>query len=192
MQNQMRLVLLLSLTVIFGSECVIADSVVKQRPNVILIMADDLGFECIGCNGSEQYKTPVLDQLAKDGMRFTQCHAQPLCTPSRVKLMTGLSNARNYSAFSVLPRDQKTIGQYFNEAGYQTCIAGKWQLLGAEHYSTQFRGMGTYPEDAGFDSICLWQVDKLGSRFFAPLMYVNGKNVQFENCLLYTSPSPRD
>ena len=180
MQNQMRLVLLLSLTVIFGSECVIADSVVKQRPNVILIMADDLGFECIGCNGSEQYKTPVLDQLAKDGMRFTQCHAQPLCTPSRVKLMTGLSNARNYSAFSVLPRDQKTIGQYFNEAGYQTCIAGKWQLLGAEHYSTQFRGMGTYPEYAGFDSICLWQVDKLGSRFFAPLMYVNGKNVQFE------------
>ena len=78
MKTQMQFVLLLSLTAIFGSECVIADTVVKQRPNIILIMADDLGFECLGCNGSEQYKTPVLEHLAKDGMRLTQCHAQPL------------------------------------------------------------------------------------------------------------------
>jgi len=95
--------------------------------------------------------------------------------------MTGLSNARNYSAFSVLPRDQKTIGQYFKQAGYQTCVAGKWQLYGAEHYSQQFRKKGTLPKQAGFDSICLWQVDKLGSRFFAPLMYVDGTNIQYKD-----------
>lgn len=171
---------ILSLYAISGFNSVITVTAHAGKPNVILIMADDLGFECIGCNGSKQYETPNLDQLAKDGMRFTQCHAQPLCTPSRIKLMTGLSNARNYSAFSVLPRDQKTIGQYFKESGYRTCIAGKWQLLGAEHYADQFKGKGTYPEKAGFDSICLWQVDRLGSRFFGPLMYVDGKNVQFE------------
>ena len=152
-----------------------------NRPNIVLIMADDLGYECLGFNGSKQYQTPHLDQLTSRGMRFTQCHAQPLCTPSRVKLMTGLSNARNYAAFSVLPRDQKTIGQYFKEAGYRTCVAGKWQLYGAEHYSPQFRKKGTLPEQAGFDSICLWQVDKSGSRFFAPLMYVDGINRQYKD-----------
>ena len=49
----------------------------KKRPNVILIMADDLGYECLGCNGSEQYHTPHLDALAKAGLRFTQCYSQP-------------------------------------------------------------------------------------------------------------------
>ena len=167
------------LSIWLNSPCWSADTNIAQRPNIVLIMADDLGYECMGFNGSKQYKTPNLDQLASRGMRFTQCHAQPLCTPSRVKLMTGLSNARNYSAFSVLPRDQKTIGQYFKQAGYRTCVAGKWQLYGAEHYSPQFRGKGTLPEQAGFESTCLWQVDKTGERFFAPLMHVDGENIQF-------------
>ena len=110
------------------SRCWSTDVSTAQRPNVVLIMADDLGYECIGFNGSTQYQTPYLDQIASQGMRFINCHAQPLCTPTRVKLMTGLSNARNYSAFSILPRDQKTIGQYFKQSGYRTCVAGKWQL----------------------------------------------------------------
>ncbi len=151
----------------------------NDRPNVVLIMADDIGYECFGCYGSQQYKTPNIDRMAKQGMRFSHCYAQPLCTPTRVKLMTGLSNARNYAAFSVLRRDQKTIGQYFKAAGYGTAIAGKWQLLGAEHYAERFRGKGTWPADAGFDSMCLWQVDRLGSRYEAPLMYVDGQNHQF-------------
>jgi arylsulfatase A len=79
-----------------------------QPPNIILFMADDVGYECFGSYGSQQYKTPNLDRLAARGMRFDHCYAQPLCTPSRVKIMTGLSNARNYSAFSILNRDQKT------------------------------------------------------------------------------------
>ncbi|MEQ8785684.1 MAG: sulfatase-like hydrolase/transferase [Pirellulaceae bacterium] len=150
-----------------------------DRLNVVLIMADDVGYECFGCYGSEQYQTPNLDRLAKGGMRFTHCYSQPLCTPSRVKLMTGLSNVRNYSGFSVLNRDQRTIGQYFQTAGYQTAIAGKWQLLGAEHYSPQFRGKGTWPRDAGFENTCLWQVDRLGNRYWEPLLYVDGENTQF-------------
>ena len=105
----------------------------EPRTNVILIMADDVGYECFGCYGSSQYRTPHIDRMAKRGIRFTHCYSQPLCTPSRVKLMTGLSNVRNYAAFSVLRRDQKTIGEYFREGGYRTAVAGKWQLLGAEH-----------------------------------------------------------
>ncbi|MHC4403243.1 MAG: sulfatase-like hydrolase/transferase, partial [Planctomycetota bacterium] len=149
------------------------------RPNVILIMADDVGYECFGCYGSRQYETPNIDRLARRGMRFNHCYSQPLCTPSRVKLMTGLSNARNYSAFSVLNRDQRTIGQYFQQAGYETAVAGKWQLLGAEHYPDRFQGKGTWPRDAGFGHACLWQVDRLGTRFWKPLLYVDGANREF-------------
>jgi arylsulfatase A len=151
----------------------------ETRTNVILIMADDIGYECFGCYGSKQYATPNIDRMAERGMRFTHCYSQPLCTPSRVKIMTGLSNVRNYSAFSVLRRGQNTIGQRFKTAGYHTAIAGKWQLLGAEHYSNQFRGKGTWPADTGFDHLCLWQVDRLGGRFHEPLMWIDGKNKQF-------------
>ncbi len=154
-------------------------AVAAPKTNIILIMADDIGYECFGFAGSNQYRTPRLDQLVTEGMSFTHCYSQPLCTPSRVKLMTGLSNVRNYAAFSVLRQDQKTIGQYFQENGYRTCIAGKWQLYGAEHYAERFRGKGTMPADAGFDSMCLWQVDKLGGRFWNPLLYVDGENKQF-------------
>jgi hypothetical protein len=68
-------------------------------PNVILILADDLGYETIGANGGTSYPTPVLDRLASGGARFTDCFAQPLCTPTRVQLMSGLSNVRNYLNF---------------------------------------------------------------------------------------------
>ena len=56
----------------------------KGKPNIILIMADDLGYECLGCYGSASYKTPVLDELAATGVRFDHAYSQPLCTPSRV------------------------------------------------------------------------------------------------------------
>ncbi|MCA8996982.1 MAG: sulfatase-like hydrolase/transferase [Planctomycetaceae bacterium] len=142
-------------------------------------MADDIGYECFGCYGSEQYQTPHIDRLASRGMRFEHCYSQPLCTPSRVKLMTGLSNIRNYSAFSVLNSDQKTIGHYFQETGYDTFIGGKWQLLGAEHYPEQFRLKGSWPTETGFDHCCLWQVDKLGDRYWNPLLFLDGNNKQF-------------
>ena len=143
-------------------------------------MADDVGYECFGCYGSQQYSTPHIDRMAAQGIRFQHCYSQPLCTPSRVKLMTGLSNVRNYSAFSILNRDQRTFGHLLSEAGYKTFVGGKWQLLGADSYSTQFRGKGSLPDHAGFDSWCLWQVDKLGERYWNPLLNINGENRQFE------------
>ena len=172
------LVLAAALSQLATSNSLFGDS--NQRPNIVLIMADDIGYECFGCYGSKQYQTPNIDRIAETGIRFTHCYSQPLCTPSRTKLMTGLSNARNYSAFSILNRDQKTIGHYFRDAGYATAIAGKWQLYGAEHYADRFRAKGTLPHAAGFQNACLWQVDQLGERFHGPLMYMDGTNQQFE------------
>jgi len=150
-----------------------------QKANIIMIMADDIGYECFGSYGSTQYHTPNLDRMAAGGIRFNHAYSQPLCTPSRVKLMTGLSNVRNYSAFSILNRDQRTFGHMLKAAGYRTMVAGKWQLFGAENYSERFRGKGTLPKDAGFDRYCLWQVDKLGSRYWKPLLNIDGENRQF-------------
>ena len=87
--------------------------VATKRPNVILIMADDLGYETLGCNGGMSYKTPVLDSLATSGIRFTQCVSQPLCTPSRVEIMTGQYNYRNYDRFGLLSDGQKTFWKPF-------------------------------------------------------------------------------
>ncbi|MDP6447093.1 MAG: sulfatase-like hydrolase/transferase [Pirellulaceae bacterium] len=164
-------------TVLASGRWVRADA--ARRPNVILIMADDVGSECFGCYGSKQYATPNIDRMAREGLRFSHCYSQPLCTPSRVKIMTGMSNVRNYSAFSILNRDQRTIGHALRDAGYETLVAGKWQLLGAEHYPERFRGRGTRPGEAGFDRHCLWQIDRLGSRYWNPLLNIDGATKEF-------------
>ena len=150
-----------------------------EKTNVILIMADDIGYECYGAYGGTSYKTPVLDNMAKTGMRFDHAYSNPICTPSRVKIMTGLSNVRNYTSFSTLKKTEKTIGHMMKDAGYRTAIAGKWQLLGAEHYPEFIRGKGSWPQDMGFERHCLWQVDKLGSRFWGPTITIDGELREF-------------
>jgi len=146
----------------------------RKRPNIILIMADDLGYECLGCNGSKRYQTPHLDQLAKTGLRFTHAYSQPLCTPSRVQIMTGQYNDRNYTEFGSLPPGEYTFGHMLQDAGYVTCVVGKWQLSGRIR-GTGYSGEGTLPEDAGFDEHCLWQVDYKGSRYWDPSIRTNGE-----------------
>jgi len=140
------------------------------RPSIILIMADDLGYECLSCYGSLSYKTPVLDELALAGMRFDNCHSQPLCTPSRVKIMTGRYNFRNYTSFGHFDFTETTFAHVMKSAGYDTCIAGKWQLMG--------RGAAG-PNDAGFDEYCLWHMEDAfapkGSRYRSPKVIKNGK-----------------
>ncbi len=149
-----------------------------SKPNVVLILADDLGVECLGSYGGTSWRTPALDRMAKEGLRFTECHAQPLCTPSRVKLLTGLYNSRNYVAFSILRRGERTLGHLFQEYGYRTAVAGKWQLRGAEHYPKGIRDTGMLPGAAGFDRWCLWQVTKLGRRYWSPLLEIDGELVE--------------
>lgn len=149
----------------------------RVEPNIILIMADDVGYEAFGCYGGVSYQTPVIDGLARSGVMFTQCHSQPLCTPSRVKLMTGKSNIRNYTHFSILDPGERTFAHMLRDAGYATAVAGKWQLYGTDKYD-ELAGTGTLPEQAGFEEYCLWQIDRLGSRYWDPLIEQNGRTLE--------------
>ncbi len=150
----------------------------SAKPNIILIMADDIGYECFGCYGSASYKTPVLDGMAETGMRFEHCYSQPLCTPSRVKIMTGQYNFRNYTNFGVLDPKQKTFGHLLQGCGYSTCVVGKWQLYGSVNQSAAVRGAGSLPGQAGFNEHCLWQVKERGSRYRDPVVVQNGRNLE--------------
>jgi len=150
----------------------------ERPPNIILILADDVGAETVGVYGGQSYQTPNLDQLASAGIRFNYGHAQPLCTPSRVKIMTGQHNFRNYSHFAYLDPSQTTVGNILSEAGYRTMVVGKWQL-----YSNPFEDLhGAMPTEAGFEEFLLWQLTSAqkGSRYWGPLLNTNGKIKQYD------------
>ena len=152
-----------------------------ERPNVVLIMADDMGYEALSVNGSESCRSPHLDKLAAGGVRFENCFANPICTPSRAKIMTGQSNVRNYVKFGMLDRGQRTFAHQLKEAGYATCIAGKWQL-GREKDA---------PQHFGFEKSCLWQHTRSGRskegkknidrRFVNPQLEINGVEKDYTN-----------
>lgn len=117
-------------------------------PNIILILADDLGLDGVGCYGSDKHKTPAIDKLAESGMRFETCYAAPLCGPSRCLLMTGRHAFRtggitNQSWRPAGPgaksADENPVAKLVKQAGYATGMAGKW------------RQVGETPRDWGFD-----------------------------------------
>lgn len=153
-----------------------------RKPNIVLVMADDLGIEGLGCYGGESYRTPHLDRLAASGVRFTHAYSQPLCTPTRTQLLTGKYTTRNWKAFGVLDPSAKTIGHMMSAAGYRTCIAGKWQLYSYNppDFEPEWRGKGMRPEQAGFHEYCLWHTDHTelkGSRYARPAIFANGKRL---------------
>ena len=153
----------------------------NDQPHIILIMADDMGYEALSSNGSESCKSPNLDKLAAKGVRFTNCFSNPICTPSRIKLMTGQYNVRNYVKFGWLDREQTTFAHQLKAAGYATAIAGKWQL-GRDKDS---------PQHFGFEQSCLWQHTRSGRsnedgknidrRFVNPQLEFNGVEKDFTN-----------
>ena len=143
----------------------------KKPYNVILIMADDSAVDNYGCYGSTFFKTPRLDGLARAGARFKHCYSEPVCTPSRVKIMTGRDGIRNYVQFGTLDRDEITFGTMMKQAGYATAIAGKWQLHGGDR--------GTLAPACGFDTYCLWNYPGTGrSRYWNPSIMQDGKLLQ--------------
>ena len=152
----------------------------SKQPNIVLIMSDDLGYEVIGANGGSSYKTPSIDSMAQQGMRFENAHVMPLCTPTRLSMMTGKYNFRNYLGFGLIRPDEVTFGHLLTDAGYNTCISVKWQLYSYNptDQHPEERSSGQKIEDAGFDEFCVWHphhTEEKGSRYKNPVIYENGE-----------------
>ena len=131
----------LSLTLFFPT---ILKAGQQNRPNVIFFLIDDLGWKDLSCYGSKFYETPAIDNLANEGVRFTQAYcAHPRCVPSRYSIMSGKFPARDGvpGQSTTLPLEEVTIAEALRAGGYKTFFAGKWHL-GKKGY---------WPEDQGFD-----------------------------------------
>ena len=136
-----------------------------HRPNVIFLVADDLGFGDICCNGESTVNTPNVDALAADGLRFTDAHAcASTSTPSRYSLFTGHYNWRRNDtgiapgdAAMIIRPEQATIADMFKQAGYTTGAIGKWHLgLGNQRGTQDWNGtLSPALNDIGFDYSCI-------------------------------------
>ena len=100
-----------------------------ERPNILLILCDDLGYGDLGCYGSTTIATPNIDQMAADGVRFTDFYASAVwCMPSRKGLMTGVHSYRGGLANYEILRSGTTLAEMLKNRGYVTALLGKWHL----------------------------------------------------------------
>jgi arylsulfatase A-like enzyme len=119
------------------------DSPAKTRPNFVIIFTDDQGYGDLGCYGSEKIRSPRLDQLAREGTRFTDFYAQPVCGPSRSALLTGRYPVRS-QGWS-MPESEITLAEILKNVGYTTGCIGKWDVSNRRDIK------GRVPNDQGFD-----------------------------------------
>lgn len=134
--------------------------IAQQKPNVIIIMADDLGYGDASCYGATKISTPNIDQLAGRGIRFTNAHStSATCTPSRYALLTGQYPWRKKGtdilpgdAALIIPTDKTTLPSLFQKGGYSTAIVGKWHLgLGSSLAKDWNSEVKPGPNEVGFD-----------------------------------------
>jgi arylsulfatase A-like enzyme len=157
----MKRLLNLSLFALLGLATCLTGAANTSKPNIVLILADDLGWSDLGCYGADLIETPHIDRLAADGVRFTQAYAMPVCSPSRGALLTGKHAARLHitiwaegslkgpqnrnllqgESLHDLPHTETTLAKHLHDAGYLTALVGKWHLGDASHF----------PETHGFD-----------------------------------------
>ncbi len=148
----------------------ITDTPDPQKPNILIVIADDLGYEVPQVNGGTSYQTPNINRLAAMGKRYTQCHSSPICSPSRFALFTGKYNFRNYTLWGRLNTNERTFANMLQNAGYTTCYTGKWQLDGGDASVKTF----------GWQNYLVWlpfYVDKeedAGSRYKGAKLYQAG------------------
>ena len=139
------------------------------KPNIIFILADDVGWGEVGCFGADRFKTPQVDALAKSGMRFESCYSMPMCGPSRAALLTGRYPFRtglisNHSESAMMPDKEVMMSSLLKKAGYVTATAGKWGQ------------MSHGPAEWGFDeSLAAGQTS---GQYWKGKYIVNGKSQQ--------------
>jgi arylsulfatase A-like enzyme len=144
-----------------GSAASYAEAFAPQRPNIVLILADDIGFGDLGCYGAKHARTPNLDRLAKEGRRFTDFHSPAsTCTPTRRAMLTGTYSWRQQPGSSIAPGDMPlaiapgtpTIASLLKQAGYRTGAVGKWHLgLGGAEGPQWNADVKPGPLELGFD-----------------------------------------
>lgn len=154
-----------------------------RRPNVIFILADDLGYGDLGVYGQQLIRTPNLDRMAAEGMRFTQFYAgATVCAPSRAVLMTGRhmghvrvrGNAgRTNPAIQFLPREERTVAEVFREAGYRTALFGKWGLGEI--------GSDGHPNRKGFDEFFGFLNQTHAHNYYPSFLIHNGARFPLRN-----------
>ncbi|QEG34011.1 arylsulfatase [Bythopirellula goksoeyrii] len=167
------------------------DGVAAQQPNIVFILADDLGYGDLGCFGQKQIATPHLDKMAADGMKLTQHYAgSTVCAPSRCVLMTGkhsghvpIRDNRNVSPTSnkPLPDDEVTIAELLQEQGYATALIGKWGL-GDQHNAG-------FPNQQGFDYTFGYLDQSHAHNYFPEFLFRNGERVTLRNFVPAARPS---
>ncbi len=162
---------------------------VGAKPNVVLILIDDLshyGVTAYGANRlSEErgafegveFSTPRIDRLAADGLRCDNAHAYPLCEPSRIALMTGQYNSRNFLAPKALHASQVTFSDVFKKAGYATGVFGKWK----QTRGTREVAAADYLYEFGWDEFCCFDVIDERQRYINPYLVVNGEVQNYAN-----------
>jgi arylsulfatase A len=154
---------------VLGLMAIVTVSCKKEdlRPNIVFILADDLGYAQLGCYGSEYYQTPNLDQLAREGMQFTDAYAAcAVCSPTRASIMTGKYPARLHLTDFIagnkrthypltqpewqkyLPLEEVTVAEFLKEQGYSTAIFGKWHL---SQHKTPPESLPFNPDKQGFE-----------------------------------------
>ncbi len=167
-----------------------AASLEARRPNIVFVLTDDQGYGDLSCHGNPILKTPNLDRLHDEGVRFTDFHVSPTCSPTRSALMTGRHEFKNGVTHTILERERltlkaTTIAQLLKSAGYTTGIFGKWHLGDEPDHWPDKRGFDemfihgcggigqTYPGSGG---------DVPGNSYFNPTILHNGK---FEKTMGY-------
>lgn len=157
-----------------------------RRPNIVLVMTDDQGYGDLSCHGNTVLKTPHLDRLHRQSVRFTDFHVSPTCSPTRSALMTGRHEFKNGVTHTIFERerlrlDAITLPQLLRQGGYTTGIFGKWHLGDEDAYQPGNRGFDevfihgaggigqTYPGSCG---------DAPGNRYFNPVIRHNGTFVK--------------
>src|SRR4051812_33511372 len=153
------------------------------KPNVVFILADDLGYGDLGCFGQKKIKTPNLDRLTAEGMRFTQAYAgTTVCAPSRCALMTGLHTGHCYirgnkeikpEGQEPMPGDTFTVAHLMQRAGYTTGIIGKWGL--------GFPGSASTPEKMGFDYFFGYNCQMKAHEYYPESLWRNTNVVKLDS-----------